>query len=206
MLISTNGTVEIAKKWKIESLNNGYFKITAKHSGRVFDIANASKANSANLKQYDWHGGDNQQWKLEAISGGTTTSGGGTGVLETVKVLGASKAKVYSNTILQNGKTYTLQISGVFSLWSISDPTGVDALYNFRGSLANNPKLWSNLHIDDKPLINYLKETGGNSAYNQNHIYQLTFTGKGSRLGLVLSEGGSYSDNSGEISVQIIGN
>ncbi len=35
---------------------------TARHSGKVMDVVNASTANNAEVKQYSWNGGANQQW------------------------------------------------------------------------------------------------------------------------------------------------
>lgn len=39
-------------------------QLTARHSGKCLDVAGASQANSANIIQYDCHGGPNQQWRL----------------------------------------------------------------------------------------------------------------------------------------------
>jgi len=195
------------QRWRIESLNNGYYKVSAKHSGKVFDIEGASTSNSANLKQYDWHGGDNQQWKFELIGGSGSTSTGSANAIETVRVQGAAREKVYSANVLQSGRSYTLQISGTFSVWSKTDPTGVDALYCYPPKRPK-PILWSSLHIDDRALSEYIKDVNGNIDYNPNHTYQVTMTGKGAKLGFGIKDGGAYggSDNSGEVLVKIIAN
>lgn len=195
------------QRWKIELLNSGYYRITSKHSGKVLEIEGASTANGGNLDQYDWHGGDNQQWKIELVAGGTTTTTTG-GVLETVNVSGAARDKTYSTNVLQSGRTYTLQISGSYNVWSRTDPTGVDALYCYHPSNCPTPKLWSGLWIDDKPLVDYIKALGGSTAYNPNHTYQVTVTGKGAKMGFGCRDGSSYggSDNSGTIYVKIIAN
>jgi Ricin-type beta-trefoil lectin domain-like len=39
----------------------------AAHSGKVLDVANSSTENLAQIVQFDWHGGDNQRWRLEGV-------------------------------------------------------------------------------------------------------------------------------------------
>jgi len=43
----------------------GYYRLTAKHSGRCLDVAGVSTSNGANVQQWECHGGDNQKWKIE---------------------------------------------------------------------------------------------------------------------------------------------
>lgn len=40
------------------------YRITAVHSGKVLDIASRSRANGANIQQFQWSGGPNQLWTL----------------------------------------------------------------------------------------------------------------------------------------------
>ena len=47
----------------------GYYKITAKHSGRVLDVSEISKENGASIHQWDWWNGDNQKWFLQTVGG-----------------------------------------------------------------------------------------------------------------------------------------
>jgi hypothetical protein len=55
--------------FKIEPISDdpGYYRIVAKHSGKVFDISGASPDDSVNLIQYTWHGGDNQKFSLVPV-------------------------------------------------------------------------------------------------------------------------------------------
>lgn len=46
------------------------FWVFAKHSGKALDVAGASKANSAQIIQYDHHGGENQVFFVEPVGGG----------------------------------------------------------------------------------------------------------------------------------------
>jgi len=50
--------------------SNSYYRISAKHSGKVLDVYGGYKTDGANVYQYDWHGGDNQLWKIEIQSDG----------------------------------------------------------------------------------------------------------------------------------------
>jgi hypothetical protein len=42
----------------------------ARHSGKVLDVSGISPDNGAPVIQWDWWGGDNQRWRLEAIGDG----------------------------------------------------------------------------------------------------------------------------------------
>jgi hypothetical protein len=53
------------QQFTFEDLGNGFYKITARHSGKVLDVGSASTAPGARIIQYDWHGGDNQQFALD---------------------------------------------------------------------------------------------------------------------------------------------
>lgn len=50
-----------------------YYRITARHSGRVMDVVSASTANNAEVKQYAWNGGGNQKWEFQDAGGGYYT-------------------------------------------------------------------------------------------------------------------------------------
>jgi triacylglycerol lipase len=66
------------QKFKIELVETGYYRIIAKHSGKVFDIQLGSTSNGADLIQWGWNGGNNQRFKFIATSkpiDGTTSSG-----------------------------------------------------------------------------------------------------------------------------------
>lgn len=56
------------QQFKITYLNNGFYKITAVHSGKALDVANGSSASGTNVWQYTWNGTEAQQWQI--IDGG----------------------------------------------------------------------------------------------------------------------------------------
>lgn len=53
-----------AQKWDINSLGNGYYKLTAKCSGKVLDAFYDNISSGQNVIQYPWDGGSYQQWKF----------------------------------------------------------------------------------------------------------------------------------------------
>lgn len=61
-LDSFNGS--ISQQYSISYVGNGYYKITAEHSNKVFDVANGSKDPGASLQQYRDNGSNAQLWKF----------------------------------------------------------------------------------------------------------------------------------------------
>ena len=50
-----------------------FYRISAVHSRKVLDVSlygRGGKKNGDNVHQWDWHGGDNQRWKIEDIGNG----------------------------------------------------------------------------------------------------------------------------------------
>ncbi len=74
----TNGALDNAKISGIEvfpatstsTTFSGYYKLTAKHSGKVLDVDQSSTADGATVKQYTSNGTDAQKWLLEDVGGG----------------------------------------------------------------------------------------------------------------------------------------
>jgi alpha-amylase len=62
------GAVETGPEW-LRGIN-GLYRITARHSGKALDVAGISLNNGANLHQWDYVGGRNQQWQVEDVGGG----------------------------------------------------------------------------------------------------------------------------------------
>ena len=51
-----------------------YYRIVAKHSGKVLDVAFKDQGDQANVIQHTWQGGDNQCWKIEPAAAVITVS------------------------------------------------------------------------------------------------------------------------------------
>ncbi|MBC8084481.1 MAG: cellulase family glycosylhydrolase [Hymenobacter sp.] len=52
------------------TIANGTYRIVARHSGKVLDVAGRSTADGAAVAQYPYGGGTNQQWSVQALGGG----------------------------------------------------------------------------------------------------------------------------------------
>ncbi len=59
--------------WKIEVVAGGYYKLTNKYSGKVLDVRGVSTADGANVQQWSYGGGANQQWRFVAAGSTATT-------------------------------------------------------------------------------------------------------------------------------------
>jgi hypothetical protein len=59
------------QQFKAVSTGNGYYKLEARHSGKVLDVADCTKSgvgDGARLQQWTWaSGNDCQQFRLEAL-------------------------------------------------------------------------------------------------------------------------------------------
>ncbi|MFD2570767.1 cellulase family glycosylhydrolase [Spirosoma soli] len=51
-------------------LANGVYRITARHSGKSLDVAGYSQTDGANVQQYTYSGGTNQQWSVTSLGNG----------------------------------------------------------------------------------------------------------------------------------------
>lgn len=47
-----------------------YYRVSARHSGKVMDVVSSSTANNAEVKQWAWNGGANQRWTFQDAGGG----------------------------------------------------------------------------------------------------------------------------------------
>jgi hypothetical protein len=119
--------------------------------------------------------------------------------LERIQVPATTPQETYSRTVLESGRTYVLQLSGAYSFWS-GRTDGVDAIYNY---LSQPPILWSPLQINGEPLKDLIEAAGGSPEYRSDHIYRIGIVGNGQPLALRIHDGGTYSDNSGSLTIQI---
>ena len=53
------------QKWYIEKQPSGYYTIKCYASGKVLDIAGCSSENGANVQQWEYMNGENQEWSIE---------------------------------------------------------------------------------------------------------------------------------------------
>ena len=54
------------QKWTVVPVGDGYFRVTAVHSGKVADVEGPSTADGADVHQWSYVGVLNQHWRLSA--------------------------------------------------------------------------------------------------------------------------------------------
>lgn len=60
----------VLKSYFNPAIENGKYKILARHSGKSLDVANWGTTNGTRVQQWTWHGGASQQWTFEKQSDG----------------------------------------------------------------------------------------------------------------------------------------
>ncbi len=58
------------QQWYLQKLDDGNYRIIAKHSGKAIDTEGAKKQKGARFIQWDYHSGDNQRFNLESQTDG----------------------------------------------------------------------------------------------------------------------------------------
>ncbi|MBL7813723.1 MAG: RICIN domain-containing protein [Saprospiraceae bacterium] len=93
-----------AKDWKIECTASGYYKITHRLSGKVLDLSGSSTTNGAKIQIWDWNGGNNQLWKIEAVSctNGVYSSNADVTTMEAHPELNRARLEWVNNTGYKN--------------------------------------------------------------------------------------------------------
>jgi len=122
-------------------------------------------------------------------------------LLETLTIPNDMPVKITSTTVLDKGRWYIVEASGVISDWSnVKD--GVDAVWCYaEWRCGKNGEVWNQLRINDKGLTDI---AGKALPYNPEHVYMVRYLGDGKKLELYCSDAqGSSSDNSGFFTVKI---
>ena len=122
-------------------------------------------------------------------------------LLETLIIPNDKPVKITSTTVLENGRWYIIEASGVISDWSHVQE-GVDAVWCYaEWRCGKEGQLWNQLRIDDKGMPDI---AGKSIPYNPQHVYQVRYLGKGKRVEFYCSDAqGSWQDNSGSFTVKI---
>lgn len=53
------------QQWKLTELGNGYYRVTANHSGKTLDVSGGSIQDFAQVTQWTYAGQNNQQWAIQ---------------------------------------------------------------------------------------------------------------------------------------------
>jgi endoglucanase len=70
---SASGRDQLRYSWGLDGGGNtvtAHYRVTGAGSGKVLDVVGSSIADSAEVKQYTWNGGANQQWAFENLGTG----------------------------------------------------------------------------------------------------------------------------------------
>ncbi|MFD5697319.1 RICIN domain-containing protein [Streptomyces lasiicapitis] len=58
------------QRFTLEAVEDGFCRITAKHSGKVLEVTDAETDNGIAVRQGEWSGGKHQQWRPEPVGDG----------------------------------------------------------------------------------------------------------------------------------------
>ncbi|MER5866190.1 RICIN domain-containing protein [Kitasatospora sp. NPDC002040] len=58
------------QRFALEAVQDGFYRITARHSGKVLEVTDASTDNGTPVRQWEWDGGTHQQWRPEPVGDG----------------------------------------------------------------------------------------------------------------------------------------
>jgi hypothetical protein len=117
----------------------------------------------------------------------------------------AYEARAVWSRPLAPGVLYVVEASGAFSVWG-DRSEGVDAYYVYdRERSGGWPQLWSQLLIDDRPMVDVARGNGDTHAFKPGHVYLTTVRGDGRPLKLQIADArnGSWHDNRGQVTVRI---
>jgi endoglucanase len=70
---SASGRDQLRYSWGLDGGANvptAHYRITARNSGKVLDVVGQSITDNAEVKQYTWNSGGNQQWAFEDVGSG----------------------------------------------------------------------------------------------------------------------------------------
>ncbi len=59
-----------SQHFKVKYIGDGYYTISAEHSGKMLDVANAGKTNETNVQQYQSNNNDTQKWIIKDAGNG----------------------------------------------------------------------------------------------------------------------------------------
>ena len=120
---------------------------------------------------------------------------------ETLTIPNDKPVKVMSKTVLEKGRWYVIEASGVISDWS-DYKDGVDAVWCYaEWRCGKQGEAWNQLRIDDKGMTDI---AGKPIPYNTQHSYQVRYQGQGKPVEMYASDAiNSSSDNSGMFTVKI---
>ncbi len=100
--------------------------------------------------------------------------------------------------------TYSIEAAGSFSVWP-DQREGVDAYYVHTPRVGQQPQVWNQLQIDDRPMFEIARNHNDSTWFNPAHVYTTSIRGYGRpvKLQILDARNGSWRDNHGAITVRI---
>ena len=123
------------------------------------------------------------------------------GVLDMLTIPNDKPLKVTSNVVLERGRWYVLEATGVITDWS-DHKDGVDAVWCYaEWRCGKAGEAWNQLRVDDKGLNDI---NGSALPYNPQHVYRVRIQGQGKPIVAYASDAqNSWSDNAGSFTLRI---
>jgi hypothetical protein len=168
------------------------------HSAGEMDIQVVSADRLVATRSTGGFGG--REWTRQGAPTASAPSAPG-GVIDMLTIPNDKPLKVTSNVVLERGRWYVLEASGVITDWS-DKKDGVDAVWCYaEWRCGKNGEAWNQLRIDDKGMSDL---HGSTIPYNPQHVYRVRVQGQGKPLVAYASDAqNSWSDNAGSFTLRI---
>lgn len=142
-----------------------------------------------------------------STTGSPSQTGQCSNVLETMTLDAHSGDTLSSKTVLANGQTYTVIVSGVVGLYP-NTTEGFDALYDYRTvgketAYGTVNDFGSVVFLNDKDLAVWITAAVGSISFRTDHTYTTTIPGNGQPLSYRFHEGGDFNDNGGSFTLKL---
>ncbi|QIX60626.1 hypothetical protein HER32_05300 [Hymenobacter sp. BT18] len=68
--VGTSVPPSATPQWRIESLNNGYYRLVVPGNNRVLEVLGSATSNGTPMNLWPYYSGNNQIWRIEPVEGG----------------------------------------------------------------------------------------------------------------------------------------
>jgi hypothetical protein len=111
---------------------------------------------------------------------------------------------VWTDRPLAAGVEYFVEATGSFSVWG-DRRSGVDAYYGYDADRVGGVRVWAQLLLDDRPMIEIARAAGDDTSFHPYHSYVTRVVGTGRPLKLQIADArnGSWGDNHGGVTVRL---
>ena len=153
-----------------EYLGDGYYKISAVHSGKSLDVYNGEKKSGTNVQQYSWKNSDNQKWVVKDA---------GDGYFYIISKSNSLYLDVYGGEVYNDANIDTYSgHGGISEKWKLipyGEAAVSDGKYQICSALDNSSVISVAL-ASDKDEANILLYA---NEYHKNQIFDFEYLGNG---------------------------